>query len=140
MKGNRDDELDREIRGHLERYALRALAGSPGFTIVAVLTLALGIGSNTAIFSLLNSILFRPLPVESPRELVRVLHTENGRWSEMDLNEVAYYRENSTAFSGLTAYSHVYMADGGDAREVDGYVVSGNFLMVIQRSSGAPSS
>ena len=181
MKRKRDDELDREIRGHLEleaeermsngtpaeqardaarrafgnvavvredaravwirpwaeharqdlRYAWRVLVGSPGFTVVAVLTLALGIGSNAAIFSLLNSILFRPLPVESPRELVRLLHTENGGWSEMDLNDVAHYREHSTAFAGLAAYSHVYMADGGDAREVDGYVVSGNFFFVL---------
>src|ERR1700738_613970 len=55
------------------RYGLRQMAKNPGFTAVAVLTLALGIGANTAIFSLLNKILFRRLPVKNPAELV-ILH------------------------------------------------------------------
>ncbi len=72
------------------RYALRALAGTPGFTAIAVATLALGIGVNTVVFTIYNSVAFRPLPVRAPGEMVRFQWSNNGfasdgfSWSEYE--------------------------------------------------------
>jgi len=60
------------------RYGLRAMLRNPGFTVVAVLTLGLGIGANTAIFSLLNALMLRMLPVRNPGQLVELLHRYPG--------------------------------------------------------------
>ena len=92
------------------RHGLRVLAKSPGFTAVAIVTLALGVGANTAIFSLLDQVLMRRLPVPHPEELV-VMHITGssfGRvWSDGDPSESIPYpvyaaiRDDNPAFSGL---------------------------------------
>ena len=64
------------------RYSIRLLSRAPGFTAVAVITLALGIGANTAIFSIVNAVLFRPLAARAPREIVSLIsHDQTGSFS-----------------------------------------------------------
>ena len=87
------------------RYALRMLVRSPGFTAVAVATLALGIGANTAIFSVVHAVLLKPLPFEKPEELVRVTADQTGQ-GVTDVGtsppELFDYRDRSNAFSAIS--------------------------------------
>src|SRR4051812_24892606 len=90
------------------RYAFRQLRKSPGFTLIAVLTLALGIGANSAIFSVVDTVLLRPLAFTNPDELVMIwgnARTEpNGRYTD-SFPDFYDYREQSQSFSALAAYS-----------------------------------
>ncbi len=113
-------------------YGLRAMAANPGLTATAVLSLALGIGANTAIFSILNAVLLRSLPVEDPQRLVQVrMGTEgddeltNPIWEQV--------RDRQTAFSGALAYApdRFDLADGGESRNAVGLWVSGDFFRVL---------
>ncbi|MFZ0963852.1 MAG: ABC transporter permease [Terriglobia bacterium] len=87
------------------KFGLRMLAKNPGFTAVAVLTLALGIGANTAIFTLVDAMLLRPLPVANPDRLV-VVNTKSPQWGEVDLSypDYADIRQEVKSFSGVTIY------------------------------------
>lgn len=93
------------------RYGIRMLVKTPGFTAVAVLTLALGIGANTAIFSLVDTILLRPLPYEDPGRLVVVSESVPlmGGDSEMGMAAGEYidYRDRNRTFAGIAAYQSV---------------------------------
>jgi putative ABC transport system permease protein len=85
------------------RYGLRVLLRQPGFTSVAVLTLALGIGANTAIFSIVNAVLIRPLPFDHADRLVKVWPQQaHTAVSKAELIEV---RDQSVSFEELAAYS-----------------------------------
>src|SRR5262249_2580731 len=89
------------------RFALRVLIKSPGFTIVAIMTLGLGIGANTAIFSVANAFLFRPLPVKDADRLVVVAiqssaTSEPGQVSYLDYLD---YRQQSDVFTDMTGYA-----------------------------------
>src|SRR5229473_107090 len=124
------------------RYGLRMLAKHPGFTAIAVLTLALGIGANTAIFSLLNQILLRQLPVKDPKELVllRAPGVRTGHiWSDGDDSESFSYpiykglRDNNPVFAGIFgrfAFS-ASIASRGKTERGSGELVTGNYFEVL---------
>src|SRR5262245_3405801 len=90
------------------RYGIRMMIKSPGFTAVAVIALALGIGANTAIFSLINALLLRPLSgVEDPARLVIVYTGDysSGLYSTASYPDYVDYREQNSVFSDFSAYA-----------------------------------
>lgn len=120
------------------RYALRLMRRSPGFTAVAVLSLALGTGANTAIYSLFYTIMLRQLPVAHPEQLVEFLRKEpgeprNGGYWGWDKYE--YFRDQNHVFSALTGMSFDNLAsiriDGSDAENLILENVPGNYFRVL---------
>src|SRR5256886_14721404 len=87
------------------RFALRQVRKSPGFTLVAVLTLALGIGLNTAIFSLINDLFLKGLPFQEPERVLHILTKGKDRTDEFKMSAPRFmlYRDGQTIFSGLAA-------------------------------------
>ena len=118
------------------RYALRQMRRNPGFTAVAILTLALGIGANTAIFSILDPLLLRKLPVQNPDELV-LIHGAGplGSAEQSELPSYFMYRDNSKMFLGVLAAPagrfSFPLTWNGRTKTVDGLPVSGNFFTVL---------
>src|SRR5690349_5815223 len=106
------------------RYALRALLRAPGFTTTAILTLALGIGATTAIFSVVNAVLVQPLPYREPGRLVVT------RLSYPDYQDV---RRASRSFDGMAVWaSNLYNLESGDeTRQVRGGVISREMLPLL---------
>ncbi|HEX7318352.1 MAG TPA: ABC transporter permease [Pyrinomonadaceae bacterium] len=137
-------ELCREARGVRMfqdlwqdlRYGARKLHKSPGFTLVAVMTLALGIGANTAIFSVVNAVLLRPLPFERPEQLVRVFGTNPRRgsfWRPHSYPNFSDLRAQNQTLEALAAYSSSSSAlTGSDAPEqITGAVATGDIFKVL---------
>jgi predicted permease len=121
------------------RYGLRVLAKRPGFTIAAVITLALGIGLNTAIFSLYNGVLLRPLPARDPKRLVNLYSAVQGEPGTGIFSYPAYvyYRDRSSSFSSVAAYAggHMLLNAGGVAPELlQAQMVSANFFDMLGAS------
>jgi putative ABC transport system permease protein len=119
---------------HDVRYALRSLAKAPGFTAIVVLTLALGIGANTAIFSVLNAVLLRPLPFADPDRLVVVRETYGqGQTGSVSGPNLLDWRERSRGFAGLAAIraSSRALAGDGEPEEVFIAMVTADFFQVL---------
>src|SRR3954471_16067563 len=109
---------------HDIRYGVRVLMKSPGFVIAAVLSLGLGIGANTTIFTMINSVFLQPLPVEKPSELMYVYGTDSanansalGAFLPISYPNFVDYRAQNDVFADTAAYSYPLAASlGGGAK------------------------
>ncbi|MEP6729358.1 MAG: ABC transporter permease [bacterium] len=122
------------------RYALRGLRANPVFATVAILSLAIGIGANTAIFSLINAVVLRSLPVERPAELVQIVMTDSGRVTNAATGSPIFtnpfweaLRARATGFAGFAASgaAEFDLANGGEARMVSGIQVNGEYFSTL---------
>ncbi len=124
------------------RYAIRVLMKSPGFFVAAVLSLALGIGANATIFTMINTIFLQPLPVERPSELMYVYgtdasNTQNsilGNFMPLSYPNYADYRRQNDVFTDLAVYSFpaaVNLAGGEKPSPVNAQLVSGNYFSAL---------
>jgi putative ABC transport system permease protein len=120
------------------RYAVRMLRRSPGVSAAVILSMALGIGANTAIFSLLHTLLLRPLPVQAPEELVEPIswlpQSDAPRANAFAWKHYTHFRDHVQAFSSLIAVSPVRLQAGGggdDVETVDAEYVVGSFFPTL---------
>lgn len=118
------------------RYGLRMLLKNPGFTAVAVITLALGIGANTAIFSVVNAVLLRPLPFPDPDRLMIVKETNLARGMTdfgVSMPDFRDWQSRNQVFERMAAYSvtTTNISGGSEPERVAGVVASADFFSVL---------
>src|SRR5580704_4816339 len=116
------------------RYGLRTLAKAPGFTAIAVLTLALGIGANSALFSVVNGVLLNPLPYPEPDKIISVFTktSDFNHSSTSYLNFLEWQKENQS-FAPLAAFRNVsiFLTGAGDGEQLRGFMISAGFFDVL---------
>jgi len=123
------DDLSQDLR-----YALRGLRKQRAFTAVAVITLALGIGANTAIFTVINTVLLRPLPYEKPDELVVLTETVSERPAGVSYQNYVDWRNQNTVFANVAALrprESFNLTGAGESERLQGRLVSANFLSTL---------
>ncbi len=119
------------------RFAFRRLRRTPGFTLVAVLTLALGIGANTAIFSVVNAALLRPLPYPDAQRIVRLFATRGGGFGTVSPPDFTDWREQAGVFTGVAAINSAddfTLTGSGSPERVLGAQVTADFFSVLESS------
>ncbi|HEY7112732.1 MAG TPA: ABC transporter permease [Thermoanaerobaculia bacterium] len=118
------------------RYGLRTLIRSPGFTLVSLLALALGIGANTAVFSVVNAVLLRPLPYADPDRLVVIVDSypqQGEEYGSAGLADFLDWKAQSRSFTTLDAFAPSYatLTGNGDAEQVVGMDVTSTFFETL---------
>jgi predicted permease len=123
------------ILSHDIRFGWRQLRKRPAFTALAIISMALGIGANSAIFSLVDTVLLRPLPVRAPNQLFQIYGTQH---KDTDVTLQSYlnykdYRDRNTVLSGLITYriAVASLSERGQNERIWGYLVSGNYFDVL---------
>src|SRR5258708_17960732 len=119
------------------RYGLRMLAANPGFTVVAIVSLAVGIGANTSMFSLADAMLLRPLPVTRPAEVVRVVSTSPSvAFGNISYRDYLDFRDQSKTLPGIVASNHIPLGFNPDpnapAQIILRLAVTPNFLNLLR--------
>ncbi|MEW5918659.1 MAG: ABC transporter permease, partial [Gemmatimonadota bacterium] len=126
--------LDMSIFGAV-RYAIRQLLRSPAFTLVALFSLAIGIGANTAVFTIANALLFQPMDVARPTEMVRVY---SGQHSPFDFSGFSDLKQRTTSFSDVIAeefFAAAFQTTGGEAVRTAVQLTSGNLFTALGKSA-----
>ena len=114
------------------RHGLRVLLKSPGFTVIAVLSIALGIGANTAVFSVVQAVLLRPLPYPEPDRLVRV--GEQVTEGAVSIPEYEFWKQHSSVFTSVAGYrgfGEASLISGGNHEWAQALTVTADFLRTL---------
>ncbi len=118
-------------------YGARVLRKSPGFSAIAIIALALGVGANTALFSVVNAVLLRPLPYQSPDELVTLYATDSRREAEYPAAPAAYlfWKQQNAVFTDVAALSNkgwtANLTAIGEPERLQGFEVSANLFALL---------
>jgi len=117
------------------RYAFRVMSRTPSFAVAVVSVLALGIGANTAIFSIVNAVLLRPLPFEEPERLVRIFtRTPGGRPFELSPGKFYDWQRDAQSFEGMAMYrfEEFALSGTGTARAIEAGAVGAGFFEIVR--------